>query len=815
MEGLLPLAVLIGASGSLLAYHRQARRSAQGFEDLLAPGVENAFGREHAQYIRKSAEKYNPIANLINPLKNPMVPSDADPSAIAAVEQTVRAAFQTANAKPGRNSYDLVSTKVSNILLNKDPQGTGIRRVEMCERVKTTDCSAFDNPQFTANCGICMDGGRDSGGNPMVGGLLVEEEDKMDSEENAKRMNSRRTNYTPSVGSCAPYMLATNKQQCIKLKSQLECARKQNFEVPGCSNCLQDEKFYYLQDGFIKSQPAIYLQGQGAAVLKRTGQDDKKFNLSTSPTRFELVGLDEGDAFALSVQGEDSYVSGYLEGITPSGQFRIDIIRLVQSDTITGTRPRLAGMQEMNGENMSLIRPGRGKTEFNLAMLNPFTFIEPTEEEAAQCSSSPFVMKETSANFLNSSPCYKKGQGPGKYSLECLQQTFETAGCTAKGTGYPSNDARAQGLMTDGFGKVRSIGQIAQRIYEAGLMAATGKTISGQQLTIEQWSAESVFCTGKEIKSPCDVADPKGNISTDCISYLWNNSGAYQTVAGGPGQTYTNGIATTSLNEKNQTRYCTSNGTMAPVGKNGTLNQEAIQIARSKGGIQQIKDFYDNIHKRANDNALDVIQRKDAILQCYGVNVVDVAGPQGPKMDIGDPNQYISLLDNPVGRTKTGLLTRNYTPIPAVVLPSYVLGPRGMPPWGNQWVSELPPGDASWISAIPTANYNSATGHVDALQKIYINDTSKVQNATIFCVFDDLGSVAVNNARIPMAGRLSFMTKFNVSFPPGENMIYVESKNTGGPAGFICICVDQNTGNILFQTDKSWIGLNRAIYGGG
>ena len=655
----------------------------------------------------------------------------------------------------------------------------------------------------------------------MVGGLFNLEDDKRSSEENAKRMNSRRVNYTPSVGTCAPYMFAPNKEQCMKIKAQMECARKQNFEVPGCSTCYEDEKFYYLQDGYLKTQPAIFVQGQGKAVLKRTGQDDKKFDLALTPTRFELVGLEEGDTFTINVQGDDSYISGYLEGTTPSGSFRIDIIRLTQVDIISGAKPRLAGMQEMNGENMSLIRPGRGKSELTLSLLNTFTFIEPTEEEARQCASAPFITKQSSANFLNSSPCYKKGQGPGTYSLECLQQTFESAGCTAQGTGYPSNIERAKALMIDGFGKMKSIGQIAQTIYEASLQGATGKNASGSQLSIEEWNAKSTFCTGKSITSPCDISDPKGTISTDCLTYLWNNTGAYQTLAGGPGQTYTNGVATTSLNAKNQNRYCTAEGTMSPIGKNGLPNQDAIQAARSKGSVQNIKEFYDSIHRRANDNALEIIQRKEAILQCYGANVVDTTGPMGLKLDIGDRNQYISVLDNRAGRMKSSTnITKNYTPVPAGVLPIYVLGPRGMGPWGNDWgfLSQMPQSDAKWISPLQNANWNSPYGYIAAMQKLYINDTNQVVRGKLYCIADNYEFVYVNNKQVSPSEKSSrsnieSMNVYYIDLLPGENLIYVESVNAGGPSGFIATCID-NSGQVLFVSDDSWQGLNRAIFNG-
>ena len=41
--------------------------------------------------------------------------------------------------------------------------------------------------------------------------------------------------------------------------------------------------------------------------------------------------------------------------------------------------------------------------------VSPFTFVDTTTDEAATCPTSPFVTKQSSAEFLQADPCYKKG----------------------------------------------------------------------------------------------------------------------------------------------------------------------------------------------------------------------------------------------------------------------------------------------------------------------------------------------------------------------------------------------------------------------
>jgi hypothetical protein len=549
-----------------------------------------------------------------------------------------------------------VPTKQEDILLNKDSQGTGLRAIMNCEKVKSSDCGAFDDSNFALNCGICVEGGRDSNGNTTLGGLFISEDDRLNAEAAAKRMGSRVVNYTPTVGKCDPNRFVTSKKQCTRLKAQLDCQKKQNFDVPGCSQCYQDEVFRYVDSEARRDEATLVVSGTGSLTVTVIGSAEpvKDYELNGGTQKIELASLMEGTVVELEIGDETAELAGYLVGTTPGGEFRTDIIRLVQRDAVTGSRPRVAGFRDINGESYTVMRPGQAKDSMKLQLLIPFTFLAPDEQEALDCGSAPYIAKQESAKFLESSPCYKKGSGPGKYSLECLQQTFESVGCTAEGYGFPSNQDRANKLMVNGFGQALTIAQIADRIYTSFIAATTGKNKQGQSLSTEAWNNESQFCLGKTITSPCDIVDPRGQVSTDCLSYLWQNTGATDKKSS-LGPTYGNSDNTASFNNKSQARYCTPNGTMAPVNKSGVVNPAAVAAARSKGSIANVKTFYDGIHKRANDNTLDDEERKEAIQQCYGIDLaVGASNQESPLANLAGctPTILTKSVTNPPGRSE-------------------------------------------------------------------------------------------------------------------------------------------------------------------
>jgi hypothetical protein len=289
--------------------------------------------------------------------------------------------------------------------------------------------------------------------------------------------------------------------------------------------------------------------------------------------------------------------------------------------------------------------------------------LEITEKEAIDCGSAPYVSKEASATFLESSPCFKRGQVPGKYSLECLQQTFVGAGCTEQGEAYPNTQAKAQALMTGPGGKLLTVGQIGGIVYEKSLTAYTGLRADGSKMPVKEWDEVSRFCTGKSITSPCDFDNKdSGPLSNECLSYLWKNTGAVENKPGNVGSTYSSSSRNASLDNQND-RFCTPRGTMAPIDASGKPNDTAIAAARAKGGVNAVKEFYNQIHLKANDNTQTDDARKEAVMQCYGVEfrpvesttsneTVNVAGASMP------PQTIIDSLQGPTRPTENRVVVK-------------------------------------------------------------------------------------------------------------------------------------------------------------
>ena len=653
MEGILPLAVLLGASGSLLlAAHKG--KTHESFQDssLVKPGVRQALGPEHKKYVEDAARRYNPIMNLINPQNNPVLPPNFTPGNLHTAESDIRDTLKAALATPSNPSFNVTASKAADILLNTG-QGTNTQAdIKRCEAVNTINCDAFDDPKFADSCGVCHENGRNSGGNPVVGGLFILPDAKTDAEINAKRMNSRLPNYVPSVGSCSTGRFSTSKAQCLRIKAQMECDAKQAFDGAGCSQCAQDSLFYYVDPEADRVEPSIVVTGTGNLVVKRVGSANtvNTTTLSATPVTIPLPSFQEGDLLELTVTPATGSLAGYLIGNTVSGDFRIDLVRLVQQDTVTNKAPRLAGIQAVGSDSYNVMRPARGQSSMVLRVLNTFTFIDPRETEALRCASAPFIMQQKSAEALESGTCFKKGQAPGAYSLDCLQQTFVNAGCSEQGEAYPSTQAKADALLRASNGRALPIGEIGGDIYNKSLTAYTGTRADGTKMSITEWDAVSRFCTGRRITSPCDFDNQEsGPLSTDCLNYLWTNAGAVTNLPGSPGPTYTNVPRTTSLNQQGQLRYCTNSGTMAPIAS----NTSAIATARTKGGVAAVKSFYDDIHRRANDNSLKDAQRQAAIQQCYGIDLISqnqslsAALPQSVRDNTCIPQIIVSSLTNP------------------------------------------------------------------------------------------------------------------------------------------------------------------------
>lgn len=519
--------------------------------------------------------------------------------------------------------------------LNDGKQGL-FGKIKMCEDVVTADPNSFDNAEFAKDCGVCFDIGKDSNNKPKTGGLLVLEPEKQYARKYLKRGN-RVPEYKPTFGSCPAGRLATNKEEALRIQADIKCRNGKDFNLPNCSQCFSDGNFYPTDPAVI-NHSTIYLNGRGKLTIKTTSGQITDELSETEPgatVSGQSVELKEGETISIKVEPLSDtdnspnrvMLYGYVEGYTAKGKFQMDLKRLVQLDNVSKSKVRTRGFNTKTTPQTNILTPAAGQKSMDLQVYIPFSFADSDTLESDNCPDGPFVMKQASAEFLESDPCYKKGSGPGAYTKECLQGLFISNGCTDRGTGFPSEQRTMTDLMYASGNKARPLADIANYIYDQAVRAAMGMSQSGQKLSITEWSASSVFCTGKVISSVCDLpGNDVGPVSADCLALLWNNEGAGKPL----GDTYLNTLSGQSLKPAtNVPLFCTGEGTASPFKADGTLNRAAIEMYRKMGGLENVRAAIREIHRKANDSSLPEEVKKEAILQCYGKT------PAAPPLPVG------------------------------------------------------------------------------------------------------------------------------------------------------------------------------------
>lgn len=532
----------------------------------------------------------------------------------------------------GSNANDIFTTTGSPTNLPLDDKPSGLFAIiDKCEKKKVADCSVFDDPDFVPNCGLCLDIGTNSKNEPATGGLALLEEDRKYAQSNHK--GNGPVKYIPTVGTCPAGKMVATKDECLRLQTQIKCEKNANYDIKNCSQCYSDTSYTMVDTnpsaGITAGSGTIYLIGNCIINFSETGYSSKS-NVQLSranPTAFNLEGP-EGTRITISAgsspNGQKPSLGGYLSGKTQAGKFTMDLIQLVLTDSITGRKPRESDRTTVKGNDVSIMAPGFGQKTMALVVVIPFTFVDPNSYEASKCADSPFVTTQAGAQFLQSDPCYKKGSGPGKYSMECLQGVFLSNGCVQDGTGYPSNTQTMSQLMAKEDGTYRSMNEISDMIYESAVSASTGISSNGVKLSIKEWSNKSEFCTGNSITSPCDTAEKNtGPLSVECLSYLWNNEGSKPLDSGKAnpmGSTYSVASLAKSLftSSTKVARFCHSTGTLSPLTPTGEVNASAMAFWKSQGGVANVKSVMKNIHEMANKAGLSDTDRLPYIEKCYG-----------------------------------------------------------------------------------------------------------------------------------------------------------------------------------------------------
>jgi hypothetical protein len=587
----------------------------------------------HNKYTNESAKKFNPIANTVN-LVNPVIPLTPANSSL------VKNAFNSVDLDPNSANYNVTSGAQPYDIPSDTPNL--FKTAKKCESAAVS-CSAFDDATFASNCGMSFDTqGTNSDGKEFLGGLYVDPNSRVSQlADSVKARNLRQNPYLtfqPTIGTAKPGTFSLTKDDCTIVKEKVDCEKKQTFDSPNCTQCYTSREFARVGPESQKIPCKLYLQGHGRyqtnGVNNPEGQKRGSLPFSPNVTVEFIFDQEEGHRFVVLVYPDVEndpklYISGYMEGSTPKGTFKLDLLHLVELDYYSDKKPRISGTVKINGFQCARMIPQKNKYGARIITLVcqiPFSFIDTNDYEAGSCANGPVITKASSAIFLNSDACFNKDNKPGNYSLECLQSRWLAMGGTSDGTGYPSDKAKADGLQKNPDGSPLPIETIIDNLSVIMLRALTGKNAAGKQLSIRDWNISSMFATGREITSPCDTEDAdSGPLSQECLSYLYMNQGITSHI----GSTYDLPSWTDASMKGQPTRntYCQPGTSLDP-------NTDAgLKIGQTLGGVEQAKNYYNKINRIANDDSRPNKEREKEIQQCFGVSlnpVVNNATP-GPK----------------------------------------------------------------------------------------------------------------------------------------------------------------------------------------
>jgi hypothetical protein len=268
-------------------------------------------------------------------------------------------------------------------------------------------------------------------------------------------------------------------------------------------------------------------------------------------------------------------------------------------------------------------------------------------DDTARVPIGPLISNPVSANLLKTSPCFADNQAPGKYSISCLLDLFHGAGGdSTKGTLAKKDGGLVQ---LNKYGDLSDISAYLDNLY---ITATSGKDSNGNVISFDMktriaaMNDAAMKLFGFNITNPCEdlvdnpdgsvglIPKPMGNVTADCLQYLWLNNGSDEDrKPGTPAKgltykgTYTSiadrfsGLRNNESVPKKRDQYpfqaCQTGGSMAPI-KNGQVDQKVVSKLTNMGSLQAVQNYFNDIQKSANYGTDPDIQAT-AVQQCYGI----------------------------------------------------------------------------------------------------------------------------------------------------------------------------------------------------
>jgi hypothetical protein len=380
--------------------------------------------------------------------------------------------------------------------LKEDPSELQ-KRIDFCGKWKESDCSAFNDPLFSALCGICVEATAPG----ETAGLYYSPDERLDT--------PNIQNPRPTFGSCPVGSFAITKAQCIDKKKQLGC--NHGSKSADCATCIETlERGSFPED--IAEAPAHILLGGVGHVDVYT--EDRVEPLASGQledgVRVPLSSYGEGAVLIIKVKGIGASVAGVLSGLIASGRYVIDIAKVIDVDSATGMAPRKQGFIGL-GAHTRVFRmvPGVGQQTLELPLRIPMTFLEPGDPVLKRrCADSPIARQQQSVEQLGAAKCGVYGSRPGNYPLDCLQYIWEVNGCKQHGRGYPRDLKTAPALLwknTETSSAARTLREIHEFVGDIGSIAHSGVDARGQKVSPLETAEAVTFCLGPKHSIPQNI----------------------------------------------------------------------------------------------------------------------------------------------------------------------------------------------------------------------------------------------------------------------------------------------------------------------
>lgn len=594
----------------------------------------------HNQFNKNSGKKYSNLANTINFTAPPFssYPVDA-----IDLKEAVNGLVATGQSK----GYGLSPSDEHTL---PDAVPATFQMAASCEAAPNS-CSAFDDSTFASQCGLSFDlTGKNANGQTHIGGLYVAPDDRNLQMKKAKDVLDKNLApfdpykvYQPTLGSAKSGQFALTKDQCTVVKERIECETKGIIGKDNCTQCYSSQdrnrvgpetnrlpfSLFLFGTGSFKIIPAPGRNYDSLANLPSTLKEDQAVNGSNG---ISIPSDSEGDQFTIQVTPLPQattpvWIAGYVQGPTRAGKFTVDLRSIILAEGNGGYKPRLSGTRKLNGMKCFSIIPNNGKKDLSLPCTIPFSFMNINDFDSSTCGNGPVLTKESSAKHFGFDACYKKSNKPGSYDLECLQSRWTDLGGTTIGTGYPSDQEKADAIQKGPRGEMLDISTIVDNLGVKMAQAITGKYMNGAVMELSDWNDVSMFMTGVPINTPCDGPDREtGPLSKECLSYLYSNKGISSKI----GATYSSSPSEVASMLGGQTfpnTYCQPGTAIDPNTPSG------LAFGQTLGGVEATKQAYNQINRTANDNSITNAQREKAVKDCYGIQLGSMAQEKyaGPK----------------------------------------------------------------------------------------------------------------------------------------------------------------------------------------